>query len=253
MKLALVGYGRMGREVAALAEGLGHEVVARLDSAEEVRAGAASALSGAEVAIDFTVPDAVVDNVAVLAKAGLDLVIGTTGWYDRVAEVREAVDATGVGLVYAPNFSLGTYVLLQAARSLGRLLDPLREYDVHVLEEHHRRKLDHPSGTAIRLAETLVDALARKHAWTPGPPDGVADPATIWVSSVRAGEIPGTHEVVAEGPHDRLVLRHEARSRGGFAFGAVAAAEWVRGRKGVFTLEDFMADRLGPADAESGP
>ena len=241
MRIALVGYGRMGREVEAVATAEGHRIVARLgpDAALEP-----ATLAGADVAVDFTRPDAAADNAVAVAGAGVDLVVGTTGWHDDLPRVRDAVEAAGTGLIHAPNFSLGVHLFLRTARALSRLVDGVEGYDVHVHEAHHRHKVDHPSGTARRLADLLVAELGGKERWKEGPSDGPADPAVLEVTSTRAGEIPGTHLVGVEGPDDRIELRHEARGRRGFARGAVAAAAWIRGRRGVFTLDDMLDERL---------
>ncbi len=242
MRIALVGYGRMGREVERAALAAGDEVVARLDQDGALTPGT---LEGAEVAVEFSVPAAAPDNLLRLAELGVDAVCGTTGWYDRLPEVREAVEAQGSGLVYSPNFSLGVALFRQLVTEAATRLDALEEYDIYLHETHHRHKLDHPSGTARVLAETVVDANRRKARWQEGPPEGLPDPETLWVSVTRAGEVPGTHVVGIEGPDDRIELRHDARGRGGFARGALEAARWIRGRSGVFTLEAFLADRFG--------
>lgn len=244
MKIALVGYGRMGRAVEAVAEERGHEVVARLDVADDSAGDGLTArrLAGADVAIEFTVPDAAAANLAALAAAGVDVVCGTTGWYDGLPEVRRAVEAAGTGLIYAPNFSLGVQAFFRLAQAAGRLAERLADWDAHVLEAHHRHKADSPSGTARKLAELLLAELTRKTRWELGPAPGPVDPAVLQVSSVRAGEIAGIHVVGLEGPDDRIEIRHEARGRTGFARGAVAAAEWIHGRAGVFTLDDMLAE-----------
>lgn len=245
MRIALVGYGRMGQTVERVAADWGHEVVARLDLKENPTGGAGltpEALAGAEVAIEFTVPSAAAQNAARLAQRGVDTVVGTTGWYDRLDEVSRAVEGAGTGLIYAPNFSLGIQLLFRLARAAGRLADELEDYDAYVHEAHHRHKQDRPSGTARRLAEILLEELSAKTSWGPGAAEGPADPSILQVTSVRAGEIPGVHVVGLEGPDDRIELRHEARGRLGFARGAVAAAEWIRGRVGVFTLDDMLAE-----------
>lgn len=243
MKLALVGYGRMGRVVEEIATGSDHEIVARLGSEDSLDAGA---LEGAEVVVEFTRPDAVVPNIRALAPTGVPLVVGTTGWYDRMDEVEELVREHDTALLYAPNFSLGVHLFSRLVRELGTLVDGVEDYDLHLHEAHHRHKVDHPSGTARRLADLLVKAVGRKRDWREGPPEGRPDPSTLWVTSVRAGEIPGSHTVAVEGPDDRIELTHEARGRSGFARGAVTAAEWIRGRRGIFTLDDLVADSLRP-------
>jgi 4-hydroxy-tetrahydrodipicolinate reductase len=242
MKLALIGYGRMGHAVEAAAGARGHQVGARLDAGVAIDR---AALAGAEVAIDFTVPDAVEENARRVAAAGADLVIGTTGWTERMKSLEGIVREGGIGCVWSPNCSLGVQLFFRLAAEAGRLVDALEDYDVAVHVAHHRHKLDHPSGTARRLADLLVEALGRKTSWREGPPAAAPDADVLWVSTARAGEIPGTHEVALEGPADSILLRHTARGREGFASGAVAAAEWVRGRKGFFSMDDMLADRFG--------
>jgi 4-hydroxy-tetrahydrodipicolinate reductase len=244
MRIALVGYGRMGRAVEQASVARGHEVVARIDLADnpDGRGIVAETLNGADVAVEFSVPEAAPANITALAACGSDVVSGTTGWYDRLEEVRAAVKAADSGLIYAPNFSLGMQLFFRLVRLAARLSDRLEGYDAYVLEAHHRRKQDHPSGTARRLAEILLAELSGKERWELGLREGPIDPAVLQVSAVRAGEIPGTHTVGLEGLDDRIEVRHEARGRAGFARGAVAAAEWIRGRSGIFTLDDMLEE-----------
>ncbi|UCC72616.1 MAG: 4-hydroxy-tetrahydrodipicolinate reductase [Gemmatimonadota bacterium] len=244
MRIALVGYGRMGRAVEQVATERGHEVVARIDLEDnpDGRGITSEGLNGAAVAVEFSVPEAAPRNLAALAACGVDAVAGTTGWYDQLDEVRAAVEAAGTGLVYAPNFSLGMQLFFRVARQAGHLCDRLDDYDAFILEAHHRHKQDHPSGTARKLAEILLAELSRKTRWELGPGEGPADPSVLQVTAVRAGEIPGTHTLGLEGPDDRIEIRHEAKGRTGFARGAVAAAEWIQGRSGVFTLDDMLAE-----------
>ena len=249
MKLALLGVGRMGQAVQALAPERGHQVVAWLDSRSHEEGLGMTALlaSEAAVAIDFSVPAAVVDNVREATSVGLDVVVGTTGWYERLDEVREIVEKSGKGLVYAPNFALGVQAFFRIARAAARLAERMDDYDVHVAETHHRHKIDHPSGTARRLTDLILEELTRKESWAENLGSGPVDPAVLNVAVTRAGEAPGTHVLGLEGPDDRIEIRHEARGRSGFARGALQAAEWVRGRVGLFTLDDLMADRFGSA------
>ena len=242
MRLALLGYGKMGREVEGVAIAGGHEVVAVLDDAAGATRGS---LGDAEVAIEFTTPASAVANIHRAAEAGLDLVVGTTGWYDRMDEARSLVEKAGTGLVWAPNFSMGVQLFLRLAAEAGRLVDALEEYDVAVHETHHRHKVDHPSGTAIRLAETLLAQVGRKARWAETPAEGAPDPSTLCVSSSRVGEVPGTHRISIEGPDDSIELRHAARGRRGFARGAVLAATWIRGRPGIYGIDDMLAQRFG--------
>ena len=246
MKIALIGYGRMGQAVEQVAFERAHEVVARIDPGLDSGGVSPEALNDAEVAIEFSVSAAAIQNITALARAGVDAVVGTTGWHAELGQAATAVDEAGTGLIYAPNFSLGVYLFLRLARDAGRMVDMLEEYDVHVWESHHRHKIDHPSGTAVQLADTLVGQLSRKVRWSEAPPGGAPDPQVLYVASQRAGEVAGTHVVGLEGPDDRVELRHEARNRTGFARGAVTAAEWIRGRSGVYTLDNMLAESLGP-------
>jgi len=248
MRLAIVGYGRMGRAVEAVALERGHEIAFRAGSARALQEALDNRppAGNPEVAVEFTHPDAAPEVVTALAEAGIPVVSGTTGWDARLPEVGERVRAAaGGGLLHAANFSLGVHLFLRLVEEAGRLVDRLEEYDIHVSEVHHRHKVDHPSGTARRVAELLVGRVDRKRDWREGPGEGPADPGLLQVASVRAGENPGTHLVGLEGPDDRLEIRHEARGRTGFARGAVVAAEWLRGRTGVFTMDDLLAQRLG--------
>lgn len=246
MKVALIGYGRMGRTVERLAREREHEVGLRLTAADNADGSGITARSMAEidVAIEFTAPAAAPDNIRRCAEAGVPVVSGTTGWYDQLESVRAAVEDAGGGLLYAPNFSIGTQLFFRLARAAARLAERAGEYDAFVLEAHHRHKADHPSGTAKRLAQIVLEELTRKRRWEVGPGEGPVDPEALQVAVIRAGKIPGTHSLGLEGPDDRIELRHEARGRDGFARGAVMAAEWLCGKSGCYTLDDMLSDTL---------
>lgn len=248
MKIALVGHGRMGRAAEAVALEMGHTIVARLGRGTAITP---ASLGGAEGAIEFSVPDAAPDNLIALARAGVDVACGTTGWEGEGERVRAVVEAEGTGLLVAPNFSTGVALFTRLVRRAAELAAGVPDYDLHLYEAHHRHKVDHPSGTARALAETIVAALGRKHRWAEGPPAGPPDPSTLYLSVSRAGEIAGTHVVMLEGPHDRIELRHEARDRGGFARGAVEGLLWIHGRSGAYTLDDWMNDRFARPELDS--
>ncbi len=223
MRIAIVGYGKMGRTVAELARADGEEVVAELDVGDLSREGVA----GTDVAIEFTEPLAAADNLIQLASFGVPVVSGTTGWYDRLPEVRHAVDDAGSALVYAPNFSVGVQLLLQIASEAARVLASRPEFEPYILETHHREKKDAPSGTAVHLRDRVR----------------AADPSREYpVTSVRAGHVPGTHELRIEGPGESLTIAHAARDRTIFARGALVAARWLAAgrRRGVFTFRDVL-------------
>jgi 4-hydroxy-tetrahydrodipicolinate reductase len=227
MRLLLVGHGRMGRLVGELAPEYGCEIAGIVDPQSPQHAGSLDdpRWRSADVAIDFTFPDAVKSNVATLAPMGLDLVIGTTGWLADEPAVRRMVEDAGVGVVAAPNFSVGV-VLFEAivARAAG-LFAAQPEFGAFVHEAHHDKKKDAPSGTALLLKQAMVNAGYSR---------------TIDVSATRAGYIPGVHTVGFDGPAETIEVRHSARDRTAFARGALAAAKWVKGRTGFFTMKDVL-------------
>jgi 4-hydroxy-tetrahydrodipicolinate reductase len=227
MRLLLVGRGRMGRLIESLAAGYGAEVAGVLDRASNANGAGVTAerCRGVDVAIDFSTAEATLDSVPRLAAHGVSLVVGTTGWLAREAELREAVARAGIGAVVAANFSLGANVLEALAESAGRLLAGADSYGAFIHEAHHSAKKDAPSGTAL----TLRKAVERG-----------GFPRAIDVSSTRAGFIPGTHTVGFDAQAETLALTHTVRDRATFAHGALAAARWVQGRKGWFTMRDVL-------------
>jgi len=244
MNIALVGTGQMGQAVAALAAERGHAVVARFDSTHPLTEAGASALHGADVVIDFSLPDLALPHVERYCRWNRAAVVGTTGWYDALDQVREWVAGSEAAILYAPNFSLGVALLVRALRGVVPLLERLPEYDAAIHEAHHTRKVDSPSGTALLLADVLLDGLSRKtHAAIETQHQRI-DPAALHVTSARLGSVVGEHTVRLDSPFDALEFVHRAKSRQGFAFGAVKAAEWLPGRRGLFTLDDLLADWL---------
>ena len=227
MRFVIVGNGKMGRAVASLAEAKGHAIHAVIDAAGNAggRGLTADRLSGADVAIEFTRPDAVVANLERLLEAGVPVVTGTTGWQGELARVSALVEQRGGALLHASNFSLGVHLFLRAAHDLARRFAGRQGFDAFILEEHHAAKRDAPSGTARELQARVQAADAAR----PFP-----------ITSVRTGETPGTHLLAYDGAYERITLAHEARSREGFAAGALAAAEWLPGHRGVFTVEDML-------------
>ena len=246
MKVALVGTGRMGQAVEAVAEERGHEVVARFDAETPLlEARDASALDGADVCVDFSVPDVALDQIHRYAFWGVDAVVGTTGWTERLDDVAEWVEEGQIGLLWAPNFSLGLALVQRALAGMLPLLDRLDEYDVAVHEAHHTGKLDSPSGTALRLAEQLLAGLGRKTGLEVETQHGAIDPGALHVTSQRVGAVRGVHTVTIDAEDDRIEITHTAKSRRAFALGAVRAAEWVAGRRGLFTLDDLIDEGMG--------
>lgn len=227
MRFAIVGGGRMGRAVAELAMGRGHEILTTITGAENPGGEALTAerLSGADVVVEFTRPDAVVVNLERLVPLGVPVVTGTTGWSSHLARVTALVEAQGTALLHAPNFSVGLAVLMRAARSLATGFTDLDRFDAFVTEEHHGAKRDAPSGTALALQATLRDANPAR----PFP-----------ITAIRGGHHPGRHRITWDAPMETVHLEHAARDRRIFADGAVAAAEWLSGRRGVFTFDQML-------------
>ncbi len=253
MKLALFGYGRMGRAVEDVALERGHDVVLTLDEfSNEGGAGiTAEALGDARMAIDFSVSSAVPVNVRRAAEHGVNVVVGTTGWDEQRDAVERFVLESGTGLLSAPNFSVGMLLFIKVVQSAARLVNGVDEYDVHLWETHHRHKADHPGGTARRLADLLVRELDRKTSWTCELREELPlGSEQLHVAVSRVGSVPGIHGVGIDGPDDRIELCHLARSRAGFARGAVLATEWLEGRTGVFTMSDVMQDLLMSGEGE---
>jgi 4-hydroxy-tetrahydrodipicolinate reductase len=233
MKIALIGFGKMGREVDAVARERGDEVVRVFEIDDPVRP---DLLGDADVCIEFSAPEAVLTNIRAAIAAQKDIVVGTTGWYRHLPEIRPSV--TESGLLHSANFSLGMNIFFRLVKRAAELMNNSHGYDPFVHEIHHRQKVDSPSGTALRLGEILVNNIDRKQNILTRPPDGAIAPGTLHVSSTRAGTLAGTHIVGFDSDADLIELQHIAKNRRGFALGALAAAHWLRGRKGVYTMDD---------------
>ena len=245
MTIALVGTGRMGQAVAAVAQERGHAVAARFDADHPFLGASDADLAGVDVFVDFSDPSVALAHVEAYADRGLLAVVGTTGWAADPDRIRERAAAGGGAVVVAPNFSLGVALVERALRGLLPLLDRLGGpdaggYDAYVHEVHHTAKLDSPSGTALRLADVLVSGLARKTRVEAETVHGRIDAAALHVSSTRAGRVAGEHTVGLESAVDQILITHRATDRRAFAAGAVTAAEWLAGRTGFFTLDDVL-------------
>ncbi|WP_396218855.1 4-hydroxy-tetrahydrodipicolinate reductase [Gemmatimonas sp.] len=227
VRVALIGMGRMGRTIDALAPERGCEVVARLDAAEMVGGLTAAALHGAQVAIEFTTPESSVANAIALLQVGCPVVIGTTGWAAQLSSVEAAARTAQCAALWSPNFSLGVQLFLAMAEDAARRARAVSGFDAHVVETHHIAKLDAPSGTGIAIADRLREGLGRE----------------VPITSVRTGSVPGTHEIIFDAPFEQIRFVHEARDRRVFADGALTAARWLAGGRapGVYTMRDVLA------------
>lgn len=240
MKLALLGYGKMGKAIESLAPQRGHETTVRIDNETDWMEHIDN-LRQCDVAIDFSLPDTAVANIMKCFNLDLPVVVGTTGWYDQLETVVNDCQNRNQALFVASNFSIGMNITFELNRRLAHLMNRYADYDVAISETHHIHKLDAPSGTAITLARDILEELDRKRTWQ--LVDGSKqDEDTIPITSIRQGEVPGTHEVVYDSPIDTITLRHEAKSRAGLALGALLAAEFLYDKKGFYTMQQLLDD-----------
>lgn len=244
MNITLLGFGKMGRMIASLA-GSTHTIVSIIDpSAPEAthRSISAAALAKTEVIIDFSHPASVFDNIKLLIPFEKNIVMGTTGWYEQLDPVKQMVDQSGIGFLYSSNFSIGVQLFLKLVERAGQLFQSFTQYDVFAHEFHHNQKADSPSGTAISIGKTILKTMPRKKEIHTDTSRAKIAPEVLHLTSTRGGSIPGTHEVFFDSEADTVEIRHTARSRAGFAMGAIKAAEWLHGKRGFFTMDDFLKD-----------
>jgi len=244
MRVGIAGYGKMGVLVWQVALSRGHEVPVIIDpssSAKEVtQKKINSTTPQLDVIIDFTNPDVVLDNIKSYCELKIPAVIGTTGWYDQIDQVAENVKNSAIGLIWSGNFSLGVNLFFHIIKTTGKLMNRFSQYDVMINEYHHRHKADSPSGTAQMIGDILIDQIDRKNNVFNGFLERRIKDSELQITSTRGGSIPGTHRVTFDSEVDSLVLEHSARSRAGFAEGAVMAAEWVHNQRGFFNIDDMM-------------
>ena len=226
-RLAVIGDGKMGRTVARLAGDSGWTVAAIIGEGSNAggKGITPATLNNAQVAIEFTEPSAAVGNITACLRAGCPVVAGTTGWYDELPSMTRLAEETKSALLWSANFSLGVNVMIELARHAGELMRATEGFDAHIVETHHSAKKDAPSGTAIQIERAVREGLA----------------ASVPVTSIRTGSVPGTHEIVFDAMFEQLTLTHNARDRSVFAAGALRAAGWLIGRKGVFTMRDVLS------------
>ena len=230
MNIALLGYGKMGKLIEKTALDRGHKIVAIKDIGSPIED-----YNQVDVAIDFSTPEIAADNIIEGLQHGIPVISGTTGWLDRYKEVADTSENLGVAFLYASNFSLGVNVFFALNSYLAKLMGPLNQYKVSMEETHHIHKLDAPSGTAISLAEGIIEHTAYEN-WD----NEKHTENTIHIKSERIGEVPGTHLVQYTSEVDDIEIKHIAHSRAGFALGAVVAAEWIIGKKGVYSMADVL-------------
>lgn len=236
-RLAIIGHGAMGREVERLAEPLGITVTSIFNVDRPITSAEQADF---DVAIDFSWPDAVIDNVRAAARLNRPIVIGTTGWYDRLDEVRQIITDASIGCVWGSNFNIGTHLFLRIVRQAAELINPHASFDVAVHEWHHHRKKDSPSGTALSTAQNILSGLSRKtHVETETQHERI-DPSALHVTSSRVGEVIGRHQVTIDSPYESIEITHSAKSRQGFAQGALLSAQWIQHRTGFVDVSDII-------------
>ncbi|AXG72824.1 4-hydroxy-tetrahydrodipicolinate reductase [Flavobacterium arcticum] len=230
MKIALLGYGKMGKVIERVAQERGHEIILRKKSADSF-----DGLENADVAIEFSVPSAAVNNINECFTKNIPVVSGTTGWLEHYDEIKKLCNANNGAFLYGSNFSLGVNIFFELNVQLAKMMSKLEQYNVSMEEIHHTQKLDAPSGTAITLAKDII-ANSNYNDWTIDTPKE----NDIFITAKREENVPGTHTVTYDSEVDSIEIKHTAHSREGFALGAVVAAEWLTGKKGVFSMKDVL-------------
>lgn len=235
MKIALIGYGKMGKEIEAIAISRGHEIscVIDVDNRDDFKS---DKFKSSDVAIEFTVPSAAYGNITACFEAGVKLVSGTTGWLDKIDEIKSACDR-GQTFFYASNFSLGVNVFFALNKYLAKIMNQFEAYDVSMEETHHIHKLDSPSGTALTIAEGILENIDRKNTWKEA---SEGEPNELLIEAFRRDEVPGDHSVKYNSEVDFIKIEHSAYSRKGFALGAVLAAEFTAKNKGFLGMKDML-------------
>jgi 4-hydroxy-tetrahydrodipicolinate reductase len=247
MKIALIGYGKMGKIIEKIATDRKHEIVLKIDY-DNLQDLNTENLQQADVAIEFTTPSSVLSNIGHCFEAGLPVVIGTTGWYDNLPEVKQQCEDGGHSLLYATNFSVGVNIFFHINKVLAKMMNNYPYYDVQVEEIHHTQKLDSPSGTAITIAEGIIENLDAKNSWANvliadelnNTDDENVTSEQVLIESHRMDNVPGTHTVIYDSEVDTIELKHTAHNRNGFALGAVLAAEWLQDKKGFHSVNDMF-------------
>jgi 4-hydroxy-tetrahydrodipicolinate reductase len=243
MKIAILGYGKMGRIIEKFATERGHDIVLKvnIDNMEDLTV---DNLQKADVAIDFSTPDSALSNIELCFDAKLPIVVGTTGWYGHLQEVKNKCEDGNNTLLYASNFSLGVNVFFFVNKILAKIMNRYPQYEVQVEEIHHTEKLDAPSGTAMTIAEGILSELGRKKEWVNeligSGEELITKPDQLLIESHRLEEVPGTHTVIYSSEVDDIEFKHKAHSRAGFALGAVLAAEWLQDKNGFYNITDMF-------------
>lgn len=236
MKIALIGYGKMGKEIEKISIERGHQIVSIIDE-NNISEFDSPTFKSADVAIEFTTPATAMNNFRKCFQANVPVVAGTTGWLEHLPEVKNACEKENQTFFYASNYSLGVNIFFAVNRYLAKIMNNYPDYSVKMEEVHHIHKLDAPSGTAITLAEGIIENLDRKKSWKL---ETETDPSDLAIHCIREGEVPGIHEILYQSDADVISIKHDAKNRKGFALGAVLAAEFTKDKKGFLGMKDML-------------
>lgn len=235
MNIAIIGYGKMGKEIEQIALDRGHRIVLKISSSNTDELTHEN-LKRADAVIEMTQPDAAKNNIQKCLEAGIPVTSGTTGWNKDIPAMEQLAEDKGVAFLYASNYSVGVNIFFEVNKTLAKIMNDQPNYDVHLTEVHHTQKKDSPSGTAITLADQILHALQRKDKWS----EESKNEDTLHITALRKEGVPGTHTITYTSDIDDIEITHTAHNRKGFALGAVLAAEYIAGKKGIFSMKDIL-------------
>lgn len=246
MNIAIIGYGKMGHEIETIAKAKGMTIttIDPNDNEANFKEINEESMKDIDVCIEFTNPDSVISNIKKITQFGKNIVIGTTGWYDKMDEVKKIVEDAGTGVIWSGNFSLGVNIFFKIIEDAAKIINNVDDYDIFVHEFHHNQKADSPSGTATMIGEILTNNIERKNTIVTEELNRQIKKDELHISSTRSGNIPGTHIVGFDSPADTIELKHTARNRSGFALGALMAANWIKDKKGFYDINDLMKELI---------
>lgn len=237
MKIALFGYGKMGKVIEKIALERGHEITARVSSAQPKEG---FDLSTTDVVIEFSRPESAVENISYCLNNNLPVIVGTTGWYDNFDKLSQLCQQKNGAFIWATNFSLGVNIFFELNKQLARIMNQQSAYEAEVVEIHHTEKLDAPSGTGISICEGIIEETDKYAQWENVKKSQIEKDQTLSIESLRLPKVPGTHEVKWSSEIDTIEIKHTAHNREGFGLGAVVAAEWILNKQGIFTMQDVL-------------
>jgi 4-hydroxy-tetrahydrodipicolinate reductase len=246
MRIALIGYGKMGKEIERLALERGWSVDLRVDI--DTPPITSAQRNNIDVVIHFAQAGSIIDDLTPWMEAHKPIIVGTTGWHEQMAKVEALVQKNNIGLIYASNFSLGVNIFFNLIRTAAQTMDQFTDYDAFIQEIHHKNKLDSPSGTALTMGQIVLNHLRRKKELLNETSHGKIRPEQLHISSTRSGSVVGTHVLAFDSTADTIELKHTAKNRSGLALGALLAAEWIIGKKGLFTMDDLFQDLFKQGD-----